>query len=136
MSKAFKTKNHAAFRLQYHVVFIVKYRHKCLNGAILERLNLIFRDVLRKWDCDLLEFSGEDNHVHLLIDAHPSLNLSRLIGNLKTVSARRIRTEYAEHLKPYFWKPYFWSRSYCMVSAGGASLETLKKYIENQERPS
>jgi putative transposase len=131
MSKAFKTNKNEVFRLQYHVVFIVKCRHKCLNGTILERLNLIFRDVLRKWDCDLLEFSGEDNHVHLLIDAHPSLNLSRLIGNLKTVSARRIRTEYAEHLKPYFW-----SRSYCMVSAGGASLETLKKYIENQERPS
>lgn len=136
MSIAFKAKNHATFRIQYHVIFIVKYRHKCINGEILERLNLIFRDVLRKWDCDLLEFSGESDHVHLLIDGHPSLNLSRLVGNLKTVSARRIRTEYAEHLKPFFWKPYFWSRSYCVVSAGGVSLETLKKYIENQDRPS
>ena len=136
MSKALKSKNHAAFRIQYHVIFIIKYRHKCLTAEILERMNLIFRDVLRKWDCDLLEFSGESDHVHLLIDGHPSLDLSRMVGNLKTVSARRIRTEYAEYLAPYFWKPYFWSRSYCVVSAGGASLETLKRYIENQEKPS
>lgn len=136
MSKALKTKNHAAFRIQYHVIFIIKYRHKCLTAEMLDRMNLIFRDVLRKWDCDLLEFSGESDHVHLLIDGHPSLDLSRMVGNLKTVSARRIRTEYAEHLAPYFWKPYFWSRSYCVVSAGGASLETLKRYIENQDKPS
>lgn len=136
MSKALKTKNHAAFRIQYHVIFIIKYRHKCLTAEILDRMNLIFRDVLRKWGCDLLEFSGESDHVHLLIDGHPSLDLSRMVGNLKTVSARRIRTEYAVHLAPYFWKPYFWSRSYCVVSAGGASLETLKRYIENQDKPS
>ena len=135
MSKAFKTKNHAAFRIQYHIVFVIKYRHKCLNGEILDRLNIVFRDVLRKWDCDLLEFSGEGDNVHLLVDGHPSLNLSRMIGNLKTVSARRIRNEYADHLKPYFWKPYFWSRSYCVISAGGASLEVLKDYINNQDRP-
>jgi len=135
MSKGFKTKNHAAFRLQYHVVFVIKYRHQCLNGEMLSRLESIFRDVLRKWDVDLLEFSGESDHVHLLIDAHPSLELSRLIGNMKTVSARRIRSEYADHLKPFFWKPYFWSRSYCVVSAGGVSLEVLKAYIENQDRP-
>lgn len=135
MSKDFRTKNHAAFRLQYHIVFVIKYRHQCLNGEILSRLESIFRDVLRKWDCDLLEFSGESDHVHLLVDAHPALEVSRLAGNLKTVSARRIRSEYAEHLKPYFWKPYFWSRSYCVVSAGEASLETLKAYIEQQDRP-
>ncbi|MCK7545803.1 IS200/IS605 family transposase [Marinobacter bryozoorum] len=135
MSKDFRTKNHAAFRLQYHIVFVIKYRHQCLNGEILSRLESIFRDVLRKWDCDLLEFSGESDHVHLLVDAHPALEVSRLAGNLKTVSARRIRSEYTEHLKPYFWKPYFWSRSYCVVSAGGASLETLKAYIEQQDRP-
>lgn len=130
MSKGFRTKNHAVFRLQYHVVFMIKYRYQCLNGEMLSRLESIFRDVLRKWDCELVEFSGEADHVHLLVDAHPALELSRLIGNLKTVSARRIRGEYAEHLKPYFW-----SRSYCVVSAGGASLETLKAYIENQDRP-
>ena len=135
MGKGFRSKNHATFRLQYHVIFIVKYRHKCLNGELLGRLEDVFRDVLRKWDCDLLEFSGESDHCHLLLDAHPAMDLSRLVGNLKTVSARRIRSEYAEHLRPYFWKPYFWSRSYCIVSAGGAGIDRLRDYIRNQDRP-
>ena len=135
MSKGLKTRSHAAFRLQYHIVLVIKYRHKCINAEILSRLDSIFHDVLRKWDCDLMEFSGEADHVHLLVDAHPSLELARLVGNLKTVSARRIRSEYAEHLKAFFWKPYFWSRSYCVLSAGGASLDTLKTYIESQEKP-
>ena len=102
---------------------------------MLKRLENVFRHVLVKWDCELVEFSGESDHVHLLIDAHPSLELSKLIGNLKTVSARRIRAEFSEYLKPFFWKPYFWSRSYCVITAGGASLEKLKEYIQGQEKP-
>ncbi|HEU0196203.1 MAG TPA: IS200/IS605 family transposase [Nevskiaceae bacterium] len=88
-----------------------KYRHKCITAEMLARLEMIFADVLEKWRCRLVEFGGEADHVHLLIDAHPALDLSRMIGNLKTVSARRMRQEYAAHLKPYFWKPYFWNEA-------------------------
>jgi len=101
-----------------------------------ERLREIFDDLLRNWRCRLVEFGGEADHVHLLIDAHPSMNLSQMIGNLKTVSARRVRQEFPDQLKPYFWKPYFWSKSYAIISVGGrASLETLVEYIRNQESP-
>jgi len=73
--------------------------------------------------------------VHPPIEAHPALDLSRLIGNLKTVSARHIRKEFAEHLAPLFWKPYFCSRAYCISTTGGASLDTVKAYILSQENP-
>lgn len=131
-----RTNNHAAFRIYYHIVLSVKYRHKCINREILGRLEELFRDVLTKWRCHLVEFGGENNHVHLLIEAHPALDLSRMIGNLKTVSARKIRAEFEDHLKPYFWKPYFWNKAYAVVSVGGrASLETLLQYIQDQEKP-
>jgi len=131
-----KTRNHAAYRLHYHLVFVIKYRHKVINEPILERMRDIFQDVLSSWGCELTEFNGEDDHVHLLIEAHPSLDLSRLAGNLKTVSARHIRKEYAEHLAPFFWKPRFWSRSYSISTTGGAQLETVKNYVLSQEKPS
>lgn len=115
---------------------VIKYRNKVINRPMLERMQDIFADVLGKWGCDLVEFSGEEDHVHLLMDCHPSLDLSRLVGNLKTVSARHIRNEFESHLKQYFWKPYFWSRSYCVTSTGGASLDVVKQYILNQEKPS
>lgn len=102
----------------------------------MERIRDIVSDVLAKWECELTEFGAESDHVHLLIEAHPSLNLSRLIGNLKTVTARHIRKEFAEHLKSYFWKPYFWSRSYAVTTTGGANLDKVKDYVLSQEKPS
>lgn len=131
-----KTHNHSAYRLFYHIVLAVKYRHKCITQPMLERLEEIFDDLLTKWNCRLVEFGGEADHVHLLIEAYPTLELASMIKNLKSVSSRRIRQEYAEHLQQYFWKPYFWNRAYCVISVGGrANIQTLLKYIENQDEP-
>ena len=79
-----------------------------------------------------MEFGGEEDHVHLLISAHPSMDLSKLINNLKTVTSRMIRKKYETHLKKYYWKPVFWTRAYCLITTGGATLDIVKKYIENQ----
>ncbi|MDJ0716609.1 MAG: IS200/IS605 family transposase [Prochloraceae cyanobacterium] len=131
-----KTSNHSAYRLFYHLILSVKYRKKCISKEMLDRLEEIFEDLLSKWDCRLVEFGGEADHVHILFEAHPTIELSKLIKNLKSVSSRRIRNEYAEHLSKFFWKPYFWNRAYAVISVGGrASIETLLKYIENQDEP-
>lgn len=135
-SNTLRTQSHSAFRLHYHLVLTVKYRHKCITAPMLERLQEVSRDLLIKWRCRLVEFGGEADHVHLLFEAHPAMNLSRLVGNLKAVTARRMRTEYAQHLKQYFWKPLFWNRAYAIISVGGhANLETLVQYIQDQNSP-
>lgn len=131
-----KTKNHAAFRLFYHLVLSMKYRHECLNGPMLSRLREILSDVLKQWDGEIIEFGGEADHVHLLFEVGPTVKLSDLVKNLKSVSARRMRQEFSAELKPYYWKPYFWNRAYALISVGGrANIETLLKYIENQDDP-
>ncbi len=132
-----KTRNHSAYRLFYHLVLSVKYRHKAITDEMLIRLQEIFTDLLVKWDCQMVEFGGEADHIHILFEAHPTLELATLVKNLKSVSSRRIRAEYSEHLKKYFWQPYFWNSAYCVISVGGrASIQTLLKYIENQDEPS
>ena len=65
-------------------------------------------------------------------EAPPQIQLSKLVNSLKTVSSRLIKKKFNEHLKKYYWKSAFWSRSYCIVSTGGASIQTIKKYIESQ----
>ncbi len=136
MSDRLKTSNHAAYSLNYHIIFTIKYRHKCLTAEMLERLQAIFADVSQSWRCRLVEFGGEADHVHLLVEAHPSMNLARFIGNLKTVSSRYMRKEFASHLKRFFWKTRFWNSAYAVVSAGGhASIEQLLAYIQDQETP-
>ena len=131
-----RTMNHAAFELYYHLTLQIKYRHKLITEEMMQRLESIFRNTLTKWRCSIVSFSGEVDHIHILFEAHPSLNLSQLIANLKTVSSRLIRKEYSEYLSKYFWKPYFWSSSYGLKSISkGAEFDVIVKYIQNQERP-
>jgi putative transposase len=124
--------NHCVFNLHYHLVFVTKYRRKAISQPILERLKDIFTDLVKKYDGNLLEFNGESDHVHLLLSLNPKVCLASFVGNLKTVSSRRIRKEFARELYRIYWKPVFWSRSYCILTCGGAPLSIIKQYIEQQ----
>lgn len=93
------------------------------------------RDVCTDFGAELTEFNGETDHVHLLVHYPPKVALSRLVGSLKGVSARRLRQEFPEHIRHYLWGDHFWSPSYFAASAGGAPLKVIKEYIENQKRP-
>lgn len=124
---------HSVYDLQYHLVLVTKYRRKCFTKEVFERLKVICKENLEKWDVELLEFGGEEDHIHLLIKAHPSLQLSNLVNNLKTVTSRLLRKEYSEHLAKFYWKPVLWTRAYCILSTGGATIDTIKKYIESQK---
>ena len=99
---------------------------------MLERLRVIIQKTLEKWSSELMEFNGEADHVHLLFQTNPTVQLSKLVNNLKTVSSRLIRKEFREHLSRIYWKPVFWHRSYCLISTGGVTIEVLRKYIEEQ----
>ncbi|CEJ47570.1 Transposase IS200-like protein [Umezakia ovalisporum] len=126
----------SVYRLNAHIILVVKYRKEAINTEILNRLKEIIMDTLKKWDCELLEFNGEPDHVHLLIDYKPDKPLSTLIGNIKTVSSRLIRKEFPWLAKKYFYnKPYFWTGAYFVASSGGVTVEELKNYVENQEQP-
>ncbi len=85
--------------MRYHLVLVTKYRKKVLEEEMLTELENIFGEVLLKWRCRLLEFGGESDHVHLLVEAHPALQLSNLVNNLKTASSRRLRNRYRQHIE-------------------------------------
>lgn len=128
----FKKNRHALYKLTYHLVVVTKYRHPCINNVMHERLKEIANDLFTKWDCEILEMNGEEDHVHILFDAPPQIQLSKIINSFKTVSSRYIRKEFSKELAPYYWKPYFWSPSYMALTTGGATIDVVKKYIENQ----
>jgi putative transposase len=127
-----QTLHHCVFSLQFQLVLVTESRRKAITKGMLERLRVIFLETLEKWRCELIEFNGEADHVHLLIKTNPAVQLSKLINNLKTVSSRLIRRDYRGHLSRIYRKPVFWHRSYCLISSGGASIEILRKYIEEQ----
>lgn len=126
---------HCVYRITLHIVFVTKYRKKVITAQILERLKEIFFRLCQNQKSELLEFSGEEDHVHLLVDISPDTAPSKLVNTLKTISSRMIRKEFADHINQFYWKPVFWTGAYCVISAGGAPLEVLKKYIQNQNEP-
>ena len=132
MENTNKSSSHAVYSLKLHVVFVTKYRRKTLSPELLAYLETAFGEILAAWRCKLIEFGGEPDHVHLLIDIHPALDISVLINNLKTASARRARNRFADHLAPFYRKPLFWSRAYFVGSVGGATLETVRAYVDAQ----
>lgn len=90
---------------------------------------------MEKWEGRLIEFNGEVDHVHLLIQYTPQTELSKLINNLKTVSSRYLRKEFAERVNEFYWKDVLWTNGYFVTSCGGVTVEQLKQYIEEQDRP-
>ena len=116
---------------------MTKYRRKVITKEILNDLEKIFSRLCAAQKCQLVSFNGEQDHCHLLVDMYPDVAPSRLVNTLKTVSSRLIRRDYREHLdKFYYKKPVLWTGAYCIISTGGAPLETIKQYIESQDSPS
>jgi putative transposase len=135
MKNDFVSKGRSVSDLKAHLVLTTKYRRKAFTLLMLKRLEDILVDLLEKWDCKLVEFNGEEDHVHLLFQYHPDLQLSKLVNNVKSVTSRKLRQEYAEHLEKFFWKDVFWNGSYFVASCGGVTISKLKEYIENQASP-
>ena len=87
------------------------------------------------WGGNLVEVNGEADHVHLLVSLPPTFDLSRFVNNLKTTTSRLLRKAFAVHVNRVHRKPVLWSRSYCILSCGGAPLSVIKQYIEQQAAP-
>ena len=102
---------------------------------MLERMKEIFERLCQNQKSELREFGGESDHVHLLVDLSPDVAVSKLVNTCKTISSRLIRKEFADHVNKFYWKPVFWTGAYCVISSGGAPLDVLKQYIQNQETP-
>ncbi|NEO92411.1 MAG: IS200/IS605 family transposase [Moorea sp. SIO3G5] len=85
----------------------------------------------------MVEFNGEKDHIHLLVDLNPKVAPVKLIANIKTVTSRLIRQEFSDYLKRFYGnKKVFWTGSYFVASCGGVTIEQLKSYVQNQETPS
>lgn len=119
--------------LHVHLVFVTKYRRDVFNKAILDDLKETFDSVCRDFEAELVEFDGEDDHVHLLVNYPPKVSIVKLVNSLKGVSSRMIRKKNYASIKNKLWGGMLWSPSYFAGSCGGAPLEIIKQYIQQQQ---
>jgi putative transposase len=120
--------------MHVHLVFVAKYRKKVFSKRSLDSLQQIFEKVCNDFEAELVEFDGEKDHVHLLVQYPPKVAVSKLVNSLKGASSYRLKRQHPE-LNRYYWKGALWSPSYFAGSVGGAPIEVLKQYIEQQDTP-
>ena len=121
--------------LHVHLVFVTKYRRGVLDADMLRCCEDAMRKVCGDFGADLREFSGEDDHVHLLVEYPPKVAVTGLVNSLKGVSARRLRSEFTDRVNGHVMNGHFWSPSYFAASCGGAPLSIIRQYIEQQKAP-
>ena len=127
-----RNNNHSVFSIRFHLILVVKYRRKVINDEISERLKEIFEYIQNNYNITLEEWNHDIDHVHVLFRSEPNTNVSKFINAYKSASSRLIKKEYPS-IKARLYKEAFWSQSFCLISTGGANIETIKKYIESQE---
>ena len=131
----YRTNRHSCYLLEYHLVVVTKYRHPVLTGKLKDRLlELSFNVIEDYWKCRILEISTDKDHIHILFESKPQVQLSKLVNNYKTVTSHILRKEFADELSPYYWKPYFWSDSYFIGCVSDRTREAVRFYIQNQGR--
>ena len=132
MSNHYRRERHSVTDLKVHLVCVAKYRDEVFSNQELGLLESVFRNIAEKMDLQILEFNGEEEHIHALVEYPPKLSVSEIVNALKGVSSRR-------HGQAGFKKPHgkaaLWSPSYFAVSVGGAPIEVLIQYIKDQSRP-
>ena len=126
---------HCVFLMHVHLVFVTKYRRGVFTKNILEDLRGVFTQVCANFESQLVEFDGEDDHVHLLVNYPPKVSVSSLVNTLKGVSSRMIRKKRHPSIRQSLWGDALWSPSYFAGSCGGAPIAVIRQYIEQQNTP-
>ncbi|MBD2138648.1 IS200/IS605 family transposase [Anabaena sp. FACHB-1237] len=132
MTSIFRRERNSVTDLKIHLICVTKYRQSVFTGESIDLIEKSFREVAEKMNFQVLDFNGEENYIHALIEYPPKLSISQIVNALKGVSSRKYGQ--AGYKKPH--KEALWSPSYFAISVGGAPLEILKEYIKNQENPS
>ncbi len=121
--------------MHVHLVFVAKYRRTVFDERAIDRLRELFTKVCRDFEAHLIEMEGEGDHVHLLIEYPPKVSVSSLVNSLKGASSRVLRKERPDIARRFYYKGVLWSPSYFASSCGGAPINIIRQYIEQQRTP-
>ncbi len=129
--REFDHDQHSVYLMYYHLIMVVKYRRKVIDHDISLRGKEIFEYIGKNYGITVEEWNHDVDHVHVMFRATPSSEISRFINAYKSASSRLLKKEYPE-IRAKLWREAFWSQSYCLMTAGGAPIEVIRKYIESQ----
>jgi len=130
MNILYKKSNTVSYSCKYHIIWCTKYRKKVLNEEVQRRLTELIQGIVNQLNSEIIELEVMEEHIHLLVECPPQLGIHKLVKKLKGVSSRALRLEFS-HLRTRL--PTLWTNSYFVSTVGGAPMEIIKKYIEEQK---
>ena len=114
-------------RIIYHLVFRTKYSVKAIPLEQAPELYRYIWGIIKNKKCFLYRINGMEDHVHILLEVHPSIALSDLVKSIKVASSKWMKES---GLFPDFQG---WGIKYCALTYSIKEKETLINYIKNQQ---
>ena len=130
MDTVVKSNQNIVYRCHSHVVFCPKYRRKVLVNGVDTRLKTLIQELVEKRGQEFVECEVMPDHVHLLVGCDPQFGIHRLVKFIKGATSHQLRQEFPVLKKKL---PSLWTNSYYCGTTGGVTLETIRKYVENQK---
>ena len=126
----YKSNKNIVYSCKYHIIWCPKYRRKVLVDEVAIRLKELIEKIAQELKVDIIEVETDKDHVHILAEVDPQFGVNQFVRKLKGKTSRILRDEFP-HLRKRL--PTLWSNSYFVSTVGGAPLEVIKQYIENQQ---
>jgi putative transposase len=125
---------HSAYRTEYHLVWIPKYRHRILNPGVRAYLSKLFPIVIQELlGVEIVEYNIQEEHIHMVIIIPPKYAVASMVGRMKQFTASELRKKFAWIVRHYRHEPVVWSPGY-FVSTVGVDEELIRRYVRYQER--
>ena len=120
--------SHTKYRIEYHFVWVTKYRYQVLKGDVALRLRELVRQTCERMEVHILRGVVSKDHVHLLVSAPPQWSPSNLMRQIKGRTARKLFEEFPR-LKKRYWGRHLWARGYFCVTSGSLTQEMIQEYL-------
>lgn len=126
--------SHTVFKIEYHFVWVTKYRYQVLRGEVGERVRELIRQTCEAFEIRILKGVVSKDHVHILVSVPPELAPSEVMRRIKGRTARKLLEEFPT-LKKRYWGRHFWARGYFCATVGEMTEEMIKNYLEHHFEP-
>jgi putative transposase len=122
--------SHTVFKIEYHFVWVTKYRFHVLKGDIAIRVRELTRQICEAQEIQIIKGAVSKDHVHVLLSAPPEISPSEIMRRIKGRTARKLMEEFPE-LKKRYWGRHLWARGYFCATVGDMTDEMIRQYLEH-----
>ncbi len=126
--------SHTVYKIEYHFVWVTKYRYKVLQGDVGQRVRELVRQTCEAFEIRIIKGVVSKDHIHILVSVPPELAPSEIMRRIKGRTSSKLFEEFPT-LKKRYWGQHFWARGYFCATVGEISEEMIKEYLEHHFEP-